>query len=278
MNKCQNLYFLNERRFRDLDDSLRQEILDSCFPGIKTWLLETFKNSDHKYLFNEAQRKYKLYVYNEDNPKIKYLINWIKKIYTIYYHIYYSQQSDLDRKFVEIINKHIINKSKWEENIKEKSYNIPIINTTIYDRVKTKIKELYDITISEKNEENDIKIKIKKTHINFLIKTINNLDKYKIGKIITESNIKHSLNMDIFYNHNKFYDKFGKYLEDEFKYEDIYSPKYITTIKYINFDNHTAYVHFKRVNKEKFNIRNAVIYFNSTNRWINLEYLDLSRK
>lgn len=275
MNVCKDLSFLNERRFRDLDDSLIQEILNSCFPGIKTWLLETFKNSDHKYLFNEAQRKYKLYVYNEDNPKIKYLINWIKKIYTIYYHIYYSQQSDLDRKFVEMINKHIINKSKWEENIKEKSYNIPIINTTIYDRVKTKIKELYDITSSEKNEENDIKIKIKKKHINFLIKTINNLDKYKIGEKITESGIKHSLDSDIFSYHKKFYDKFGKYLEDEFKYEDIYSPNFITTIKYINLDNHTAYVHFIYIKTEKWNIHKAVKYFNSADRWINLEYLEV---
>ena len=56
MSICRDLSFLNKKKFNDLDDSLRKEILDSCFPGIKNWLLTTLNNSNHRYLFYQSKK------------------------------------------------------------------------------------------------------------------------------------------------------------------------------------------------------------------------------
>ena len=56
MSICRDLSFLNKKKFNDLDDSLRKEILDSCFPGIKNWLLTTLNNSNHRDLFYQAKK------------------------------------------------------------------------------------------------------------------------------------------------------------------------------------------------------------------------------
>ena len=68
-----------------------------------------------------------------------------------------------------------------------------------------------------------------------------------------------------------------KYIDDEFKDDTMdSSSQYIATIKNINFDNYTAYIEFTRNPAYKSNPLHAIIKFNSTNRWIHLEYLQIS--
>ena len=276
MSKCRDLSFLNRVSFNSLNKNLQEQIFESCFPGIKTWLLSYLTDDSHNKLFHIAKNKKT----PDPNPYIIFFIDNIIKIYTRYYNTYYIR-SDLLKptnthisNFNERVN-HII--KEWDTQ--KVDLDTPIINTNIYDRLKLKIKELLDITNSGIiSHENKLKIIVKKKYINSMFNTINNLDKYKIDSIVVEANFLEQLYYDYIHKYmfsdRSVYDRNQRIIDSE-QLENKYSAppgKFSGAEKKIiaiNTNNQTALIKYKITKSTTGTVATK------SDTWINLEYLDI---
>jgi len=276
MSKCRDLSFLNKVLYSSLNKNLQEQIFDSCFPGIKTWLLSYLTDDSHNKLFQIAKNKKT----PAQNPYIIFFIDDIIKTYTRYYNTYYIRNDLFKPTNTHISNfneriRHI--DKKWDSQ--EEDLDTPIINTNIYDRLKLKIKELLDITNSGIiNHENKLKIIVKKIYINGIFNTINNLDKYKIGSIVVKANFLEKIYDDYIlkyiFSDSSVSDRNQRIIDSE-QLEHKYSAppgKFSGAEKNIiaiNTHNQSALIKYKC----KKSTSGTVCYKPDT--WINLEYLDI---
>lgn len=276
MSRCKDLSFLNRVSFNSLNKSLQEQIFNSCFPGIKTWLLSYLTDDDHNALFKKAKNQKT----SATNPYISSFIDDIIKIYTRYYNVYYIRIDLLKPSNTHIsnFNERVIQITK-EWNTQKKDLDTPIINTNIYDRLKLKIKELLDITNSGIiNHENKLKIIVKKIYINGIFNTINQLDKYKIGSIVVKANFLEQLYDDYILKYifsDSSVSDINQRIIDSEQLENKYSAppgKFSGAEKKIiaiNTHNQTALIKYKITKSTS----GTVGY--SPDTWINLEYLDI---
>ena len=287
MSICKDLTFLDGIKC-DQFHTITTQFFNSCFPGIKTWLLNRFydesngsnvydkaKQSNNNELILVAFKKYRKRINKPEktlaDTNIIEILDDLIKIYTRYYNIYYSHlikisplfldedaEKSTDKKnhaasiYSNFLSRKNYISDKWNENI---DLDMPINNTNIFDRLKLKIKELMLLINSNKTDNINLKIRINKRYINNLFKTINNLSQYQKTtkvKIATFLSELEPINKEIINSELL-----------EYKYTDIPGESLRSEIEiiYINTDNNTAFIKYTSIK--------------TSDTWINLEYLDL---
>jgi hypothetical protein len=293
MSICRDLSFLDGIK-SDQFHTITQQFFNSCFPGIKTWLLNRFydesngsnehdtaKKHNNNELIRVAFKKYRERINKPEktlaDTNIIEIIDDIIKIYTRYYNIYYShliiirplfldedaeKSTDIQYFFKKkndaaSIYSNFLSRKNYISDKWNENINLdkPINNTNIYDRLKLKIKELMLLINSNKTDNINLKIRINKRYINNLFKTINNLSQYQ-----KKTNVKIATFLSELEPINK--EIINSELL-EYKYTDIPGESLRSEIEiiYINTDNNTAFIKYTSIKK--------------SDTWINLEYLDL---
>jgi len=302
MNVCKDLSFLEGLKCNQFN-TIKEQFFRSCFPGIKTWLLNYFKADDYNnILVKNALHQYRINIgikerfsdFEEEeineamsSTNLSDISKELLIIYTKYFFFYYdglhphSQFMSDSKHYAENIYGRV-------EYIRVAFYsnarNISINNYTIYDRLKIKIIELSEIINNNLTDELHLhRIIVKKRYINLLVDTINNLPKYiKDKKVRITTQLEElkkdkkvndgSLPFEEFIKANKKIDEFNKILQTE-KLKDTYQLidpyDYVLSIIQINNDNHTALVKFK------INQHSDKFIYSIRNQWINLEYLEV---